>query len=511
MCRLAGIIFKKQLDFTKLIAMADHQKRGGPDRIGFWQHENVGFAHNRLAIVDLADTGNQPMESDRFVLIYNGELYNHHEMRNKIGPMFWPSHSDTLTLLRAIEHKGIDWTLDNAEGMWSFAAWDKYEKKLYLAVDPFGIKPMYYLDDADQFACASSPAALTKVKKMSFNRDSLVDMLDLGACKESLFSGVKRLNRGELLTWHNGHFTVKKYYSPKEQTYLPFEAVNEVLYSCESIRMSDVPIHLFLSGGIDSTVVASKNHFMNAVHLDSPEKQYAEQVSRKYNNPMFVVHPKEYDAEICLKDYAENSGDCSAAAIIPYIVSKEVSKLGKVAVSANGSDEIFYGYNRMLPKPSPTQYKHIFRGFNSSWRNDYTHTSELELDTYVQYDLNKTLDFASMCWGLEVRVPYLNKSVVESATSLTRSDHVNGHGNKSLLKNYLEGEGFDKNFLDRPKCGFSLYSQPIGYESLKDKGVNLLKTEFGIDPKFYPGRDLNYYRAAAAAFYCWWEIWKDKL
>lgn len=441
------------------------------------------------------------MESTRWVLASNSEIYNHIDLRKALGPMHWPVHSDTYTLLQLLEHKGLQWTLDNIEGMFSFAAYDKFEKTVYLAVDPFGIKPMFYTDDG----FASSPGALTYLRdKWTLDTDALQDMLALGATRDPLFDGIKRLPGGHVMKWNmlNGTKTILKYYEIIPKPCDDVELMNAVCHSIESMRMSDVPIHIFLSGGIDSTVVASQMKRVNAVHLDSPEFKYAQQVATKYGNQLMVISPSDFNAERCISDYVQ-SGDCSAAAIIPYIVSKEVSKLGKVAISANGADELFVGYHRMMAGKQ-TQLSHIFRPIAHRFEcNDDTRL--LELQTYIEYDLNKTLDFASMCHGLEVRVPYLNKTVVEMAMGMS----LEKHGSKRVLKDFLKKEGFGNEFLYRPKLGFSLYSQPEGYEALKDEGVKLL-ADMGYSYKLF-SRDLSYYRAIAGNFKVWYERWKNIL
>lgn len=504
MCRLAGTV---NIDGGVILKMAEHQKKGGPDYTGFWSDGTVCLAHNRLSIVDISPSGNQPMHAGRWVLVFNGEIYNHMDVRQRMEPMHWASHSDTLTLLNAIEHKGLDWTLQNIEGMYSFAAYDTYEKRIYLVTDPFGIKPMFFHHCGERFAFASSPGALSHLKeKWILSDKELLNMLALGATKEPLFEGMHRVPAGTVveydITYNN--LQSNKYYQLQGKNVHEGQVLEAVKNSIQSTRMSDVPVHIFLSGGIDSTTVASQMHRVGAVHLASPEAIYAQHAADRYGNTLFTVSPREFTASECLEDYSRQSGDCSAAAIIPYMVSKEVSRFGKVAISANGADELFFGYNRMRSSPD-SQYYHIFRrGIQSTWPRTFTHPSHTELETYVEYDLNKTLDFASMCHGLEVRVPFLNKSVVESALG------VKDHGVKRILKDFLRSEGFDNSFVTRPKLGFSLFSQPKGYDDLKKQGVEHLRTK-GISPTLFTGRDTSYFEAAAAAFYCWNNVWKDKL
>lgn len=516
MCRHSGIVSKiKSHDLA--IKMAEHQFKGGPDHTGFWSDDDIIMSHNRLSIIDTSSNGNQPMYTDRWVLSFVGEIYNYRDLMTKISPRSWRSYNDTETLLFYFDEFGIDRTLRDIEGMFSIALYDKIYKKLHLFVDPYSIKQMFWLKSDEFFVYGSSASPITFVRnKWTLNKYALLDMLTLGATKDPLFEGIKRMPGGSYLNFdlNTGIFATGSWYTPKEYQCSESDLMDEVKKSIQLTRNADVPSFIFLSGGIDSTVVASQCNHMNAVHLASPEEVFAKQAAEKYSNTLFFIDPVNFNATSCLEDYAFQSGDCSMAAIIPYVVSKEVGKFGKVAISANGADELFFGYNRMLDEPSAAQYKHIFRtGLTHGWAeyDYYNSTRELELETYVQYDLNKTLDFASMCHSLEVRVPFLNKTVVEMAMSIPRNQHVNGYGNKSILKRFLKADGFNDQFLTRPKIGFSLHTEPPDYAHLKVEGLKLLRNEFDIKTHFHNARDARYFEASAAAFYCWFNVWRNKL
>lgn len=519
MCGISGIIFKDMdPDLRILMGMGTHQTMRGPDHSGSWLEGNIGLYHNRLSILDLSKNGNQPMHTDRWALVYNGEIYNYRELQRKIPVRQWNSYNDAETLLFLIDELGVEKALDLVEGMFAFAAYDKIERVLWMAVDPMGIKPLYFYHDDKLFAFASSPGALTHCcDKWDLDLDALDDYLALGATYQSLFSGIKKVMPGTVIRREaDGRTGTKKYYHGKvHENITEGDLLQAVRDSVQSVKVSDVPVSLFLSGGIDSTVVASGCEFMNAIHLASTEQAEAQLVAERYQINMRIIHPADYTAAACLEDYARKSGDCSMAAVVPYIVSSEVSKLGKVAISANGADELFFGYDRMSEEVTEKQFNHIFRepiAGGTIWDNlDIKDSRQLELETYVKFDLNKTLDFASMCHGVEVRVPYLNKTVIEMARSLPMSKHVRGNRRKVILKDFLDKEGFSSSFIDRPKIGFSLHFSPIGYEDLKVKAVEYLKNEFNISPKLYTGRDKKYFEASAAAFYCWHQAWKDKL
>jgi asparagine synthase (glutamine-hydrolysing) len=518
MCRHAGIVpIRKEPVADLVLKMAEHQIKGGPDHTGFYSDDNITMSHNRLSIIDPSANGNQPMQTDRWVLSFVGEIYNYQDLKTKISPRAWKSYNDTETLLFYIDQFSIDKALQDAEGMFSIALYDKIYKKLYLAVDQYSIKQMFWYKSDRFFVYGSSPAPITFIKdKWEIDKFALLDMLTLGATRTPLFEGIKRVAGGQMVVYDVEKETVltTTWYERKEHKCNENDLIEAVKHSIQITKMSDVPSFIFLSGGIDSTIVASQCEYMNAVHLKSPEEEFAKEAANKYHNTLHFVEPRNYSAKECLEDYARQSGDCSMAALQPYIVSKEVCKFGKVAISANGADELCYGYHRMLEEPNILQWSHIFRtGLKHSWGDyaDYKTTRELELNTYVQYDLNKTLDFASMCHSLEVRVPYLNKTVVEMALSIPRAQHVNGYGNKSILKKFLKSEGFGNEFLTRPKLGFSLHSEPSDYAHLKVEGLKLLRNEFDIKTHFHNARDARYFEASAAAFLCWMNVWRSKL
>lgn len=527
MCGCSGIVFTEHAkkDWTILERMAKHQHMRGPDGMKVWTHNNTGLAHNRLAILDLSPAGDMPMGSLHWEVVFNGEIYNYKTLRQHLTPnddlaSTKLAGNDSRLLVDYLEKFGFEKTLNDIEGMFSFIAWNYGERKLYCAVDPTSIKQLFWYKSGKFFAVASSPGALTHCEeKWRFAKDNLMDFLSLGATKDPLFEGMHKVLPGGYVIYDQVEEGVRwgRWYILKgigNGEYKEQEVLKETLESIQSVKEADVPVCMFLSGGIDSSIVASQCPGMPAVHLASPEEEFAQQVGKKYGNKVEVIHPANYDARECLEDYSRQSGDASMAAIIPYIVSKEVAKTHKVAISSNGADELFFGYNRTKDKYCLEQYQHIFRTVflrQSSWFDHY-YGREAELRSYVSYDLNKTLDFASMCHGLEVRVPYLNRKVIEKALSLPRERHVFGWRTKRILKEFLLKEGFSDQFVDRAKQGFSLFFEPEGHENLKNEGMKFLKDQFGIDPGFKPGtRDERYYAASAASFLCWWNVWKSIL
>jgi asparagine synthase (glutamine-hydrolysing) len=516
-CRISGTVGYPPSVVGKMVL---HQKPGGPDFINWQQVSinpfNVVFGHNRLSIIDLSSSGNQPMSSDRYTITYNGEIYNYKELGSE--------SSDTRVLLSYIGRYGIEKALNDINGMFAFGLFDSHKNEITLAVDRFGQKPIYYYHSGNKFAFASSPGALYALQdKWGLDRDALQSYWLLGSTMgdNGLFKGIKKLTGSHYLIYnlHTNQITIKKYWEPKFQ-----ENTNGiedlVLDAIQKVKVSDVPIHIFLSGGIDSTLVASQFQGGEAIHLDGPEQSYARRASIKFNINLKVINP-EFDTEDCLKDFAFQSGEPSMAALIPYVTSRETAKYGKVSISANGADELFFGYDRTTESNSIAQMKHVFRfDFlkNAGFKWDYDINNMLakgrwfELNTYVQFDLNKTLDFASMCHGLEVRSPFLDHRLVEMALSIPEKQHRNPK-NKTILKNMLRKFHFDNAFIERPKLGFSLHNKPKNMPELIKKALDFVKNEGFLvcDDRKLNARDKSYLGISALSFYYWHETWKHKI
>jgi asparagine synthase (glutamine-hydrolysing) len=509
-CRISGIV---NYPTEKIITMLEAQKNGGPDLSKFVANGNVTLGHNLLSIIGHQE---QPIEDDRYSMVFNGCVYNYKEL--------YPySTSDTVSVLDHFRMKGLK-ALDDFNGMLAIGLYDSIEQKLHLIIDRFGQKPIYYYHSGDKFAFASNPAALFQFQdKWEIDYDALQSYWLLGGTmgEDHLFKGIKKVCASEIVTFDliTNNVSRERWYEPKFQ-----EDTNDiedvVIDAIDKVKVADVPIHIFLSGGIDSTLVASRFKGGKAIHLDSPERQYAQQVATKYGIEMKVLNPTTFDTEQCLTDFAQVGEPCMAA-LVPYITAREVSKHGRVAITANGADELFFGYDRTSDNVTTKQYFHILRGIEEKkqWvKGMYTCDQQLsngrwfELNSYVQYDLNKTLDFASMCHALEVRSPFLDHRLIEMALSIPEAVHRK-RGNKTILRDILRKEGFNDQFLDRPKVGFSLHKKPEGldywiktcWKWVKDNGF--LK----CDDSKLSGRDARYLEMSAVSFYFWYQTWKHKI
>jgi asparagine synthase (glutamine-hydrolysing) len=351
--------------------------------------------------------------------------------------------------------------------------------------------------------------------------------------ESSMISRIKRVTGSHILSYdiHRNVTSCSRYWSPQYQSNTG--CIEElILDSIRKVKVSDVPVYTFLSGGIDSTLVASQMEGMDAVHLDSPEHKYACEAAQKFHMNIRTVSSTDINVEECLADHAFKSGEPSMATLIPYITAKEVSKFAKVAISANGADELFFGYDRTKQDITTEQRKHMFRTILSERRaHDFlvpmigdkfdfydariSTGRWLELMAYVQYDLNKTLDAASMCHGLEVRAPFLDHRLVEMALSIPEGKHWDPKlGRKAILKRMLQKMGFGNEFLTRPKLGFSLHKEPEGFQNMKVQATKwCMENGFLKIPDWdlLSGRDQRYLEMSCLSFYYWYQVWHGKL
>jgi asparagine synthase (glutamine-hydrolysing) len=545
MCGISGTVGFTQEESLQVL---NHQHHRGPDNMDYKLIHGVFLGHNRLSIIDLSEKGNQPMCNYRYSLVYNGEIYNYKDLKNRLithdvaddDMGDFQSHyidgNDARTLLNYIEVFGLDQALKDINGMYAFALYDKIENKIYLVVDRFGQKPLYYYQSGEKFAFASSVGALMSLKdKWSIDEEGLKSYWLLGSTmgETSMISGIKRVTGSHILSYDVQKHVISqsRYWTPQYQTNT--DCIEELIIdSINKVKVSDMPVYTFLSGGIDSTLVASQFEGGNAVHLGEKEFDYAKLAADKFNINLLQVNPKEWRIEESLKDYAFKTGEPSMASIIPYITAKEVSKFAKVAISANGADELFFGYDRTKQDFCIPQRQHILRSIipdhemhdflYPKFADPYDYEDErlssgrwMELISYVQFDLNKTLDGAAMCHGLEVRSPFLDHRLVEMALSIPEGKHYTPSlGRKSILKLMLQKVGFSREFLTRPKLGFSLHTEPDEMQNMKIQAVkwcrenNFLKVN---DWNALSERDQRYLEMSCLSFYYWYKTWEHKL
>lgn len=364
MCGIVGFLNHAEKKEKTIKKMADRIKHRGPDGEGYYIDEEVALAHRRLSIIDLS-TGNQPMfnEDENLVVVFNGEIYNYIELKAELKKKkhIFKNNSDTEVLLHGYE----EWKENlpkKLRGMFAFAIWDKKNKTLFCARDPFGIKPFYYYQNKNTFMFASEIKAFLEHPdfQKELNKEIVSSYLAFSftPTTETFFKGVFRLDAGSTLTWKEEKVTIKKYYKiefeEKKKNYEKSVAEIEKVMkdSVEHHMLSDVEVGSFLSSGIDSSylVCLARPDKTYTVGYDLPkynEIDYAKDLTKKLgiSNTSKKITKEEYLKIIPQIMYYMDEPTSDPASIALYFVSKLASKDVKVVLSGEGADEFFGGYN----------------------------------------------------------------------------------------------------------------------------------------------------------------------
>jgi len=353
--------------------MSDLIAHRGPDGSGLWERERggVAFGHRRLAIIDLAPSGAQPMtDGDGAWLTYNGEIYNYLEVREVLGERGFRGASDTEVLLRAYARWGVD-CLEQLRGMFAFALWDEREQQLFCARDRFGIKPLYYAQvDGVLFLASEAKALLPFLPAIETDSEGLQDYLTFQFVLHgrTLFRGVQELLPGHYLLVRDGEVIVRRYwevhYEPDfDHTERYFSDRLEELVQ-DSVRLhlrSDVPVGSYVSGGLDSSIVAGlaaeqagyrfqgfTGRFDVGPQFD--ESRYARDLAGARAFDLHEVAITPDDVRTVLPDvlYHLDFPVAGPGSIPQFMVSKLAAQHVKVVLGGQGGDEIFGGYARYL-------------------------------------------------------------------------------------------------------------------------------------------------------------------
>ncbi|MBI5180249.1 MAG: asparagine synthase (glutamine-hydrolyzing) [Nitrospirae bacterium] len=387
MCGIVGFvseILKANNNQSLLKEMCNSITHRGPDGEGLFFRKNVGLGMRRLSIIDLT-TGQQPIfnEDGAIAVVFNGEIYNYHELRTALiekGHRF-STESDTETIVHCYEEYG-DKCPSYLRGMFAFAIWDDKNQRLILARDRMGIKPLYYSIFNKKLYFASEIKALLKVPEITqtISPEAVNAYFTFGYIPDPLtiFEEIKQLLPGNMLIWEKGKFNIQRYWelpliSLSQRS--PKEWEDEILSKLdESVRLhmvSDVPVGIFLSGGIDSSAILAlmAKHTTQQIKTFSigfegnsfyDERPFAKIVTDKYRTEHheFIVRP---DVKNILSNLIEafDQPFADSSAIPTYYVSQMTSQYVKVALSGLGGDELFGGYERYIGNLWAETYKHI--------------------------------------------------------------------------------------------------------------------------------------------------------
>ena len=381
MCGISGFInFNKNLGKQDLenfgLKMSQTLHRRGPDSFGVWTDERSGIvlSHRRLSIIDLSEKSNQPMMSsnDRYILVYNGEVYNYLEIKKKlekIGVRF-KTNSDTEIILESISKYGIEKSLYLFNGMFSFAVWDRYKKKAYLARDRLGIKPLYWYFQNKSFGFASELKALKALPWINFeiDKESLSSYVRLNyiPAPHSIFKKIFKVLPGHFIEIDarekikiKSFWSLKKIATKKKEQESNFDIIKKNLEKSVKNQMrSDVPLGVFLSGGIDSSLItclAQKNlkTKINTFTIGFKDAGFDEaSYAKNIANFLGTNHNEEYFDFSNFSTLVDKLGEvydepfADSSQLPTLLLSKITKKKVTVALSGDGGDEVFGGYYR---------------------------------------------------------------------------------------------------------------------------------------------------------------------
>ena len=539
MCGINGLVLetKNNLIEKRIISMNNSIAHRGPDSDGFFINNNVALGHRRLSIIDVRDISNQPMtsENDRFTIVFNGEIYNFQEIKKHLNYNFI-SLSDTEVILASISLKGIDWFLKIANGMFSFAVYDKIEDSILLVRDRLGIKPLFYYSDDKNFIFSSEIKGILNsgLVKAEFEYNAIDEYLGNRYVREpfTFFKNIFQVESGTYLTIKKKLKIIKKKYWD-----LPNEFNNDLEFNENNIAkdfqkqlelsikyrlISDVSLGTYLSGGLDSSLITAitsnfKQDSVNTYTIgfkDLNEFEYSGLVAKKFK----TIHHK---INLSKKDYLNNwtrlikYKDCPLGVPneIPLaVMSSKLKEKITVVLSGEGADELMGGYGRIFRSPFdfsnnfnennfydyfikkyeyvPRKLRDSLLNTNKSFRKyfDYKISSDFQINSnesnvfrffhkYHVKGLLQRVDITTMQTSVEARVPFLDHNLIEySYKKVPYNLKLKWNNELSKTKAEKMSSNDYSEILDSPKY----LLKKISYNFLPSKIIERKKVGFPV-------------------------------
>lgn len=576
MCGICGYISPRAITLEQLKNMNDTMYHRGPDDSGeeifpYGKGKDIGMAQRRLSILDLSALGHQPMhaQNEEVVVVYNGEIYNFEELKEELTDYSFRSHCDTEVIIAAYLNWGIS-CVDRFNGMFAIALWDRKKEQLYLVRDRIGKKPLYYYFDGIDFVFASEckpimefPGFEKKIRQDIISRYLYQQCIN---APDSIYESVYKVEPGAVLLYENNQIRTWKYWDIaevyKEQSahmvtdygQAKEELKNLLRKSVKARMISDVPLGTFLSGGYDSSLVTAiaqecSSEPVKTFSIGFHEEKYNEaKYAREVAEYLGTEHTETYISEKEMfelvesipKYYDEPFADSSQ--IPTMLVSKLAKQDVTVALSGDGGDEFFCGYNiyknvkqaqqldvlggmvntvcqlpgfkqadlmDKLPfrvrvvaanrdKESKTQFgasnyitvanrMPLGEGKDCRYRFESKYSVSdwqirrmlLDMDTYLPGDILCKVDRASMKYSLESRCPILDKEVMEYSYRLPHEFRYYKGNKKRILKD-IAYDYIPKEMLDRPKVGFGVPLDKWMRGPLKEQLLDYSRKDFLI-------------------------------
>ena len=571
MCGFVGFVDKEKNKQKIIKDMANMIKHRGPDSDGYFCDENVALGFRRLSIIDL-NNGSQPIynEDNTKVIVFNGEIYNYEELRTellKCGHVF-KTETDTEVLLHGYEEYGEE-LLPKLRGMFAFVIYDTNSKELFAARDFYGIKPFYYYKNDDELLFSSEIKSF--LAHPNFKKELNLEMLEsyltfqYSVGEDTFFKNVYKLRPGHYLKYKDGSLEIKKYYELKfdednTKTLEEWEkGIREHLDdSIKAHKISDVEVGSFLSSGVDSSLIATLSNVDKTFTVGFENKQYSEidyakDLSQKINtkNINKTITKKEYFDKISDIMYYMDEPLADPSCIALYFVANIASQNVKVALSGEGADEIFGGYNiyaepytwawyYKIPYPirkligscasifkhkrginflirrgqkledryvgnafifnnkevkkilSYKPYKKGYQEFTKEYydkvkdKDDVTKMQYIDFNFWLIGDILLKADKMSMANSLEVRVPYLDRIVIDYARHIPTKYKVDKNTTKKCFRR-VASEVLEDKVSSKKKLGFPV---PIRNWIKEDDIYNKIKSRFLEASEFFNTKEI---------------------
>lgn len=496
MCGIAGIFGKNNTD-SAIVSMVNSMKHRGPDGNGIFYSENISLGHTRLSIIDLSQSGAQPMYSDNgnLVIVYNGEVFNYKNLAEKFLPdIKLKSNTDTEVVLKMYERMGAE-ALKHFRGMFAFLIWDKNKKELFGARDRLGVKPLYYCDNYSTLIFGSEVKTLlaSGVVDKKINKHALVQLFQYGhiAQPNSIIDNVYAVPPAS-------YFTVKLNDNIKFEKYWNFECskkfegtLNE---ACEQFRnefetavdlrmVSDRPIGVFLSNGLDSVslLAALKNKAYSNVETftigfkEYHKKYYREDLKAKelsthfgFKNESIIINPENFIDDF--PSFIYGLDQPSIDGFNSYLVSKYTSQRITVALSGLGGDELFMGYPRNIIFYFKQKQGNKFLNFLNEKYQHEVQNGKFNTNKYLQGAFNRFAGYNDFNFGFWIHhlLDNYNKNLQKFNFNHTYNanqecnyylSQINNY-NRSLINNITEYElrTYTLNQLLRDMDAISMYN-----------------------------------------------------
>jgi asparagine synthase (glutamine-hydrolysing) len=533
MCGIAGIVSTNtNFDFSRINAFEVYLQNRGPDDTGSFQLNNCAFLHKRLSILDLSPNGKQPFfnETKTVMGVCNGEVYNYLPLRDFLiaKKHRFVSNSDSEVVVHLYEEYGEKF-IEHIEGEYAIAIWDDKKGELFLYMDRWGVKPLYFSQTADTFCFSSDFTSLVREFLVRKNLD--IDALNqyivfrYVPAPNTLFEDIKKVPGGHYVKIKDNVAELIKYFSLEYNITPTFEANavdrvrEQTVKAIQSRLMSDVPLGVFLSGGIDSAIVVAAMHqlginniktyaigFKNEQDDIANEFEYSSSVAKHFKTDHAEIVMTENDFYESLDEWIDAMGEpVGAPAAIPLLwLSKIVSRDIKVVLNGQGSDEVFGGYGwykRMLlsfdDENIPQQFLKHYAGIQEEEKNALLtngfvrpHVSldkvteafnayknsgvsdNLSAVCYLDFQFGlsgvglKEVDAVTMYHSLEARVPFLTHDLVKLGATIPQHLKINGNTEKYVLKQAFK-DILPEKVINRTKLGFPV---PVAAWSKKELG-----------------------------------------